>query len=380
MEKKKTTKSENTENMQAVQQPQHMEKAKPAQSPKKPKSLEKAAGELKKKGQPGVNTPHDKGYKKSLSRPSEFLHFLKKYVKADWMMKLRESDLSLCDKEMLERDYEGKEADLLYKVRMPDGREAFIFILQELQSYVDYTMIFRILVYVVNTLVKYFLDKAKNEREQSGFRLPAMVPIVFYNGLERWTAVKSLREYQNSGEMFGSHILNLEYYLVDLAEIGEEYILSTNTVLDNIMYCDKFRKKLELIGAIRTAYSRIGELGLQEREEFRNWVKYILLSVCGNKEAVVEEILNWAGDGEDDMAFKYNIIRAFEDEREEGKKLKIISLVRKKIQKNNSIEEIADMLEEETVSIASIYTLIQAHPDWDDESISSKLAELEGKV
>ena len=95
---------------------------------------------------------------------------------------------------------------------------------------------------------------------------------------------------------------------------------------------------------------------------------------------MVEEILNWAGDGEDDMAFKYNIIRAFEDEREEGKKLKIISLVRKKIQKNNSIEEIADMLEEETVSIASIYTLIQAHPDWDDESISSKLAELEGKV
>jgi len=33
----------------------------------------------------------------------------------------------------------------------------------------------------------------------------------------------------------------------------------------------------------------------------------------------VEEILSWAGDGEDDMAFKYNIIRAFEDERAEGK-------------------------------------------------------------
>ena len=349
----------------------------------KTENLEKAAKELKEKGQPGVNTPHDKGYKKRLSRPSEFLHFLKKYVKADWMMELRESDLSLCDKEMLERDYEGKEADLLYRVRMPDGREAFIFILQELQSYVDYTMIFRILVYVVNTLVKYFLDKAKNVREQSGFRLPAVVPIVFYNGLERWTAVKSLREYQNSGDLFGNHILNLEYYLVDLAEIEEEYILSTNTVLDNIMYCDKFRKKLELIGAIRTAYGRIGELGLQEREEFRNWVKYILLSVCGNKEAVVEEILNWAGDGEDDMAFKYNIIRAFEDERAEGKAegktLKLISLVRKKLRKNNSVEEIADMLEEEMASIAPIYALILDHPDWDDERIGSELKELEGK-
>ena len=238
-------------------------------------------------------------------------------------------------------------------------------------------MIFRILVYVVNTLVKYFLDKPKNEREQSRFRLPSIIPIVFYNGQERWTAAKSLREYQNSGELFGSHILNLEYYLVNLAEIEEEYILSTNTLLDNIMYCDKFRSKLELVGALRAACGRINELGLQAREEFRNWVEFILLSVCGNKKAVVEEILNWAGNGEDDMAFKYNIIRMVEEERAEGEKkgkiLKLISLIRKKIRKNNSVDEIADMLEEEPAFIIPIYDLIQMHPDWDDEKISSEL-------
>lgn len=231
------------------------------------------------------------------------------------MMVLKESDLVLCDKEMLERDYEGKEADLLYRVKMPDGTDAFIFILQELQSYVDYTMIFRILVYVVNTLVKHFLDTNKNERERAEFKLPAMVPIVFYNGQDRWTAARNMKDYQHSGNVFGNYILNLEYYLVDLAEIQEEYILSTNTVLDNIMYCDRYRKKLELVGAIRTAYGRVRELGLQETEEFRNWVKYILLSVCGMKEAVAKEILSWAGNGDGDMAFKYNIVRVFEEER-----------------------------------------------------------------
>ena len=71
--------------------------------------------------------------------------------------------------------------------------------------------------------------------------------------------------------------------MINLAEIEEEYILSTNTVLDNIMYCDKFRSKLELVGALRAACGRIDELGLQAREEFRNWVEFILLSVCGNK-------------------------------------------------------------------------------------------------
>ena len=150
-----------------------------------------------------VSAPHDKGYKKSLSQPGEFLHFLQKYRGADWMMVLKESDLSLCDKEMLERDYEGKEADLLYRVTMPDGREVFIFILQELQSYVDYTMVFRILIYIVNTLVKYFMDTGKKERERAGFRLPAIVPIVFYNGQDRWTAVKRMKDYQEGGVIFG---------------------------------------------------------------------------------------------------------------------------------------------------------------------------------
>lgn len=102
------------------------------------------------------------------------------------------------------------------------------------------------------------------------------------------------------------------------------------------------------------------------------------------EEAVVEEILSWAGDGEDDMAFKYNIIRAFEDERaegkEEGKNLKLIGQVRKKLSKNISLEETADMLEEETAAIAPIYDLPKSHPDWEDERICAGLVKPESQA
>lgn len=106
------------------------------------------------------------------------------------------------------------------------------------------------------------------------------------------------------------------------------------------------------------------------------------------EEAVVEEILSWAGDGEDDMAFKYNIIRAFEDERaegkeegkEEGKNLKLIGQVRKKLSKNISLEETADMLEEEMAAIAPIYDLLKSHPDWEDERICVELVKLESQT
>lgn len=268
-----------------------------------------------------VKMPHDKGYKRSLSHPKEFLHFLQKYVGADWMMELEVFQLSLCDKEFIDKDYEGREADLVYKVTKRNGEEVYIFILQELQSTVDYTMIFRVLIYVVNNLLRFFLDTDEKVREQKDFKLPVMVPIVFYNGEERWTAVRKLREYQQGGEAFAPYILDLEYYLVNLADIKPDDILSTNTVIDNIMYCDKFRKKEDLMDAIRLTYDRIQLLGNQEQEEFNNWVKYILLSICGDKEKALEAILKWAGKGAQDMAFTYNIIKAVEEEKQEARRV-----------------------------------------------------------
>lgn len=266
-----------------------------------------------------LQMPHDRGYKRDLSNPEEFLHFLQKYIGEDWIKEINSSQLQLCDKEFVEKDYEGKEADLIYRIAKENERQIVIFVLQELQSTIDYTMIFRILVYVVNILVRFFMATDKEERERKDFRLPAVIPIVFYNGTNEWNAVKSLREYQINGSVFGEYVLNLQYYLIDLSQVEEEYILSTNTVIDNIMYCDKFRKNAELAEIVRKALERAASLKKQEAEEFENWVRNILLVICGNKKEMIREILSGIEKGEDDMAFKYNIIRAFEEERVEGK-------------------------------------------------------------
>ena len=264
-----------------------------------------------------VDKPHDKGYKKDLKNPKEFLHFLKKYIGADWTKNLKESQLRLCDKEFIDKDYEGREADLVYEITGENGEKIYAFILQELQSTVDYTMIFRIVLYIISTLLRYFLTVEKNVREREDFRLPSMIPIVFYNGEKPWSAVQTLREYQQDGVRFGEYILNLRYYLVELSQLDEEYILSTNTVIDNIMYCDKFRRKVELINAVHRAYERVRSLSAQEQESFDDWVRYILLSICGDNTTAVEEIMKFAKKGEDDMGFQYNAIAGYEEEKRE---------------------------------------------------------------
>ncbi|MCI9142647.1 MAG: hypothetical protein HFH87_08505 [Lachnospiraceae bacterium] len=89
------------------------------------------------------------------------------------------------------------------------------------------------------------------------------------------------------------------------------------------------------------------------------------------------------------MAFKYNIIKAFEDERAEGKAegqaegeargqaagelRKLISQIRKKAAKGMSPKEIADIFEEEYSLVSQIYNVMEHHPDWDDERIRESL-------
>ena len=43
-------------------------------------------------------------------------------------------------------------------------------------------------------------------REREDFRLPSMIPIVFYNGEKLWSAVQTLREYQPDAEIDSAYV------------------------------------------------------------------------------------------------------------------------------------------------------------------------------
>ena len=123
---------------------------------------------------------HDKGYKRILSRKSTFLHLLHRYISASWLDQVTEQDLELIDKEF--RDFQEREADIVNKIRRRDGRECYVYILLELQSSVDYTMPFRLLIYITELLKRICNETDKAERERKSFHMSPVIPIVLYNG------------------------------------------------------------------------------------------------------------------------------------------------------------------------------------------------------
>jgi predicted transposase/invertase (TIGR01784 family) len=224
-----------------------------------------------------VNQKHDKGYKRIFAKKQNFLHFLKKYIKADWVDSIDEIDLTLINATFIDADFKQKESDVIYKLKLKD-REIIFYILQENQSSVDYTMPFRLLVYMTALLKREFRNTAKHIREASIYRLPAIVPIVMYNGFDNWTAVRSFKEYLHEYAQYGDYIIDFKYLLFDLNRENEETILSTNQLLDIVFALDKKPNRDNMGKMVQIAMEHYSRMNDDDKDDMIDWLRHIWLS------------------------------------------------------------------------------------------------------
>lgn len=123
-----------------------------------------------------------------------------------------------------------QEADVILKVPFVDasrpGREVLVYILIEHQSRSERTMVLRILSYIVQVW-----DRQKREWQDQGvseseWRLPLVIPILFYTGSERWTAPLSLLELVDLPEALACFVPSFDILWLDLKATDRETLLA----------------------------------------------------------------------------------------------------------------------------------------------------------
>jgi predicted transposase/invertase (TIGR01784 family) len=243
---------------------------------------------------------YDEGYKDVLSNESMFLQFLQKYIAAPWTGDISPGSLEKVNTSFTTDEYKNLESDIIYKLKI-NGSDVYFYVLMELQSSVDYTMPFRLLRYMMKLLEHIFQNTDKNERERKGFRFPAIVPIILYNGVDIWTVARSFREYTENGDIFGNNIINFEYLLFDLKRRGDDSLSSPNTLLDIVLSLDKRRLETK---DYAVEIERLKELTLtselteEEKLTLSKWVKYVCFrgNVPANFDKIFYELINQKGD------------------------------------------------------------------------------------
>jgi hypothetical protein len=135
---------------------------------------------------------HDSAYKTLFSEPQMVRSLLLDVVKQPWVHQLDWASLERQDSSFISKRLAPRQSDLIWRVKLnsqpPEqaARWLYVFLLIEFQSSIDPYMALRMMTYT--GLLYERLLKQKIDGKKFKGKLPAVLPLVIYNGEARWTA------------------------------------------------------------------------------------------------------------------------------------------------------------------------------------------------
>ena len=156
---------------------------------------------------------HDRGYKLLFSHPRMVEDLLRGFVRGDWISRLDFASLERVPGDLVSDDLSERRSDGVWRLRWADGRRrGWFYLLLEFQSSAQPFMALRLVVYA-GLLLQNLIRTCRLKASRG---LPAVLPVVLYNGRRRWRAPREMADlFVPMHHDLRRHLLGLEYILVD---------------------------------------------------------------------------------------------------------------------------------------------------------------------
>lgn len=162
-----------------------------------------------------LSNPHDKFFKETFTRIEVARDFFAHYLPQSVVDALDLDTLTLQSGSFIDNDLQTQFADLLYQVRLRDGRTAYLYLLLEHKSRPDQNTPFQMLRYMVRIW----------ERDlQDGQALQPIIPVVVYHGQERWRVATDFGDLFTGDEALRPYWPQFRYELQDLSRLSDEEV------------------------------------------------------------------------------------------------------------------------------------------------------------
>lgn len=155
------------------------------------------------------------------------------FVNEDWVKELDFDNCDTVDKSFISEHYKETESDIIYKLRLKD-KEIYIFILIEFQATVDRFMALRILNYMTN----FYMDYLESHKKVK--KLPALFPILLYNGEKKWTAPTNISELIEAGVQLGRFALDFEYFKIAENAYSKQELLRIKNIVSTLFLAESY--------------------------------------------------------------------------------------------------------------------------------------------
>ena len=137
-----------------------------------------------------------------------------------------------------------RDADVVKRVKLSDGGSMFIISLIEHKSESDYNVSMQMLRYMTQIWEDYEKRAEKDHKGISGtkgFKYPAILPIVYYEGDRTWTPPRNFKERIDDYGEIAKFVPDWEYILVNIHGLTEDEILRKNNELALFMMVNRLR-------------------------------------------------------------------------------------------------------------------------------------------
>ena len=215
---------------------------------------------------------HDQIYKKLFAFPRMVEDLLRGFAARGWAGKLEFSTLRKVLAEYVSDALLKRHGDTVWQVRFRDGRHLLVVL--EFQSREDPRMALRILVYTSLLYQELFRNEAPVL--DAGGRLPAVLPVVVYNGAAPWKAAGEVGELVQpvDGELV-PYRPSQRYHVLDERHVGEEDLPRRNLVTA-VVRLERIATPLDLVRVVDMLREGLRRPGDEElRRAFIDWIRRI---------------------------------------------------------------------------------------------------------
>lgn len=144
-----------------------------------------------------------------------------------------------------------READTVKRVWISDTESLFFITLIDHKTQVDYNAImqlFRYMCYIWEDYEKEVFKEKGVKSSAKDFKYPPILPIVYYEGKNKWTAVTNFKDRIFLNDVFEKYIPDFSYELISLREFSNDKLLENQDEISLVMLLNKLQKAADLKG------------------------------------------------------------------------------------------------------------------------------------
>lgn len=346
---------------------------------------------------------HDSSSKLIFGNAELCSQFLRNYMDMPILKNVKAEDIEDVSERYIPMFTEERNSDTVKRVKISEKDTLYFISLIEHKTKVDYNICMQLLRYMVYIWEDYEKEQEKQQKgitKTKDFKYPPIIPIVYYEGKEKWTAVRNFKDRIFFDKAFEPFTPKFFYKLIQLNKYSIQELVEKNDELSFVMLINRIQSAEEFrelnlpeqylknlsehsTDELLTIIERVVEVMLRhlqisekEVEEFTEQVKerkmgelFEHFKDCDlpaeRRKARAEGLAEGRAEG---------LAEGIKEGIKKGEELSLIKMICKKLSKGKQISQIANELDEDASKVKIICQAAEAYaPTYDARQIWNSL-------